>query len=79
MILEGLINAGLFTPEMLVSKFDVKTKRLDKVSLRTSHPMLRPFAFKKLAEFIAPLLLKYIFDLTNKKSSYFGPLPRSVS
>lgn len=74
MILESLIQTGLITPEMPLERLDIKTKKIDRISLRSSHPLIRPFTFRRLAEIIAPLLLKYIFDLTNKKRGYFGPL-----
>ena len=74
MILESLIQTGLITPDIPLGRLDVRTGKVDTVNFRSSHPLVRPFTFRRLAEIIAPFLLKYIFDLTNKKRGYFGPI-----
>lgn len=74
MILESLIQIGLITPNIPLGRLDVKTGKVDTVSFRSSHPLVRPFTFRRLAEIIAPLLLKYTFDLISKKGDYFGPI-----
>lgn len=77
MILEALIQTGLITSEIPVGRVNIKTKKVDVVKLRSSHPLIRSFSFRRVAEIFAPLLLKYIFDLTNKKRGYFGPIRSS--